>query len=456
MPDDVIDAPVETTESIPEINSETTVAKEAPETVVSGSELEKALSQVDFSSLDDFDKPASKVKPEKAAKEPVTEQKTDKVTPKVEGTPAVVKAPEVAPVKGTIPVDDKDIDSIEARPGSRPEIQDQIKNLKSQAKEARAYARDTATQLTNIQTELAGLKQSGAVPPDEIKGLRDRIAQLEHYEYLINPEASTYLTKEFDTKISAENDKVYNILKSLNIPEKPWKIKDENGKETDVDGLSIEGLKSIGGPLAKDFGWWEQYLLKNDQLPALERKRLEQALLSASDLGLAKKSAAAAAPEKLQQFVKEKQVQSERQEETRITGIVNRVKELLPQVPYGSVRAISATATPEERAEIEEANKFHEEAKILFARVINPANPKEAADVATGFIHGLWTERRNEKLQAALEAEVKRADEAEGRLTGIKKAGSTRAPNGAPTVSKPSRSDAFFKTPEDNFSGIED
>lgn len=452
MPDELLDVP----------------ATGASETTHLGGELREGMENADFSELDNFkeevDPKTETAKPAASPAEPRIGEPAKVADPKP-GEPApsttptapkigdvIPKTEPVAPLKA-LPADDKDVDAIEAKPGSKPEILDQIKNLKGLAKDARVIARETQTKLVAATTELETLKKSGAADPAEVKGLRDRVAALEHYEYLVNPEASTFLTKEYDEKLKAEEGKFYDILTTgLKIPEKAFKVKlkDDAGKDTDqeVEGFSIEALKKLGGPLAKDYGWWEEFVLKNDKLPALERKKLEQALLGMSDLTVQKKNAATAAPEKLKAYVAEQTATKNKSEETRVSEIVKRVQSHLPQVPYGAVRQVPADATPEQRAEIEENNKFHEEAKKIFSVAIDPKTPQLQADVVTGFIHGIYLEKQMGRMQEQLAAAVARAEAAEGKITGIKKASSTRTNGGAPIKLVSDKTSAFFKTAE--------
>jgi hypothetical protein len=459
MPDDVIDAPQIETPS------------NASETTHLGGDLSGAMENVDFGELDNFKQPKEEPKPADTPKghdsakpaDPAPDPKAGG-TPKPgepgkpggEPTPTTPKIGESLPKPETpaktLPADDKDVDGIEAKPGSKPEIVDQIKNLKTLAKDARVVAREAQTKVVAVTQELEALKKSGAADPAEVKALRDRVAALEHYEYLVNPEASTFLTKEYDEKLKTEETKVYGILESLKIPEKAFKVKvkDADGKDTDqeVEGFSIEALKKLGGPLAQDYGWWEKFVLQNEKLPALERKRLEQALLGMADLTTQKKNAATAAPEKLKAYVAEQTATKTKADEQRTTEIVKRVQSLLPQVPYGQVREIPANATPEQKAEIEESNKFHEEAKRIFAVAIDPKTPQLQADVVTGFIHGLYLEKQMGRMQADLAAAIARAEAAEGKITGIKKAGSTRTNGSAPAKPTVDKTSAFFKSAE--------
>ena len=90
------------------------------------------------------------------------------------------------------------------------------------------------------------------------------------------------------------------------------------------------------------------------------------------------------------------------------------------------------------------------EGHYLCVRCRQPVIPGE-----TGFIHGLWLEKQYNALAVVHDAMAKRLEEAEGKLTGIKKAGSTRTSGGAPAVIKPTKASHFFKSAEDSLSELD-
>lgn len=339
----------------------------------------------------------------------------------------------VEPEKPAEVKENEDIDKIVVKPGASPRVTSDIVYLKEAAKKARNEAKEIKAKLPeyeakvkDYETKIAEFQKAPVVQPEVVQKLEARIKELEHYEFLVAPEHSSFVTKEFDAKLTTVNESVYSILKANGLPEA--ETKDAEGKEQ----LSVAYLKKTGGILGQPYEFWEKNLLPH--LPPLERKRVEAKLLEAAETTDARQEALKSAPEKQQQFYKEAQEKQEKQLNEEITQAKGRIAEIQKENEWARRKEVPADATPELKKELEEHNRGVEEAERLFPVLYAPKTAVDRVNLATAVLAGFRAEKLlNDELKRS-ETLQKQLDEANEKLGKIKKAGDTRVRNpGAPS-----------------------
>lgn len=375
------------------------------------------------------------------------EDKVDGDTQQQPSVPDAKKEPEEGKKEEEKKQDDPDadIEGFQLKPGTHPKVVESVSQLRGIAKEARKQAREYQSKLKEVEntieaykTELSSLKQQPATTPEEIKKYEERIKQLEHYEFLLNSENSTYVTKEYDEKIKSLNETAYEILKANNASEN--EVKNDKGEEL----FSIAAVKKAGGILGVPWDQWEAVL---PHLKPLDRERLKAKLLEAAETEDQKKKAISSAPTKLQELFKTKQTESEAKKKQDEDIIRNRISEIQKEQEWARVKEVPANATPEQKAQIEQHNKWVQEGEAMFPRLIEPKNAIEKTNLAVGFLYGLRVEKEHNVLVERYNALEKKYKELETKMNGVKKAADTRARDTATPAVKSNR----MATLEENF-----
>lgn len=357
--------------------------------------------------------------------------------------------------------DDKDIDEIQPKPGTRPDIVNNISNLKKIAKAERSQRKALEPKVKELEdrvkayeTELGGLKQAPAVKPDEVKKLEEQIAQLQHYQSLIDPENSIIINKEFNEKLKVTNGVVSNILKSYGLPEKA-----EGG------GYSLERFNQEGGVTGRPMSWWMENVVerKDDDgkhvLPIDARKRLEAKILEAFETEEAKKAAISTAPDKLKEHAEKLSKDKEAKTQADINVAASRIEKIQKENDWARKREVPAGAPEDLKKHIEEHNKLIQEAETLFPKLYHAETPEQKVDMAAAYCYAGYIEREYNYLERTSKAQIAdltaKLASAEEKLTGIKKAGATRAEKAGGTV--PPAQKSFLKmTTKDTFAALDE
>lgn len=357
---------------------------------------------------------------------------TTEVLPDIDQTTGKpkAKAPDPKP-KEEKPFDpdkaDAEVDKAAPRPGSHPKTVDDFKNLKATTKKAIEYAKTTKAELETLRQQL----ESGPKPEvlkakdDEVAQLKARVQELENYEFMVRPEASNYLKREFDEKITKAADGIYGILKAGGLS--------EEGKELEVNGekvksWSLNDIKAKGGPLKyAPYAWWAKNVLPN--MDPLEAKKLDSQLMSLHEAEESRKAAIESAPEKAKEIQAKLAQEGQAKSQEWIGAAKKRAEELQAQVPYGKPIEITDKMSAEEKAKAQEVNAFHAEAIKLFPSLLAPETPQQAVDIASGFINGLWIEKENVRLAAEMKSLQAKLEAAETKLGLRKKATDMRPGN---------------------------
>jgi len=319
---------------------------------------------------------------------------------------------------------DTEVDSAAPRAGSHPKTVDDFKKLKATTKSAIAYAKTRDAELATLKQQLeAGPKPEIIKAKDEeVAQLKARVDELEKYEFMVRPEASSYLKKEFDEKITKASDGIYGLLKAGGL-------KDEPG-ETEVNGQKIKtwsmnDIKAKGGPLKyAPYSWWAKNVFPG--MDPLEAKKLDSQLMALHEAEESKRTAIESAPEKVKEIQAKMAQEGQQKSQEWLGAAKKRAEELQEQVPYGKIIPITEKMTKEEKAHAEEVNAFHAEAVKLFPTLLAPQTPQQAVDIASGFVNGLWIEKENIRMAGEMKALQAKLEAAETKLGLRKKAADTR------------------------------
>lgn len=356
------------------------------------------------------------------------------------------KAPDVNPPATDPNPDDiiKDLESIQPRAGSHPKIQDDFKRLKDVVKTERIEKQA-------LQAEIEKLKTAAPLEPsEEAKTLKERVNQLELYEMLLNPEHSEMFKREHDQKIETVQDSIVGLLVAAGMP-KEAKFAEDPETKVKTELMSADLIKRAG-IAAFPYEWWDQNIIS--KLPALQREQAKVAFLDYHKALTARDSAMADMPKRKDELVKTLTEQRQKESQAGVDLANKRVQELVASTPYGAKKAIPQNSTPEEKAEIEELNAFHDEAIKLFPKLMNPKTPKDLVDIAAGMIEGLYLEKQVAKKDAQIGKLLAQVEELQATAGKMRTAGRTATRQPSQTAPAPKVGGEFTKSADEAFASI--
>lgn len=369
---------------------------------------------------------ADKEAADKAAKEAADKEAADKAAaekaaqegaaPKIEAKPAAEAAKPATP-----PVDDK-YDKIQLPPHSSAKASESFAALKKIAKEdlaaAHAQIADHQNKLTEATAELERLRKASTELPENVT---KELTELRQFKVAHDVESDPSFQK-FTTQIKSNEEAVYKKLMQAGYTE-----------------ANIAKIKELGGIREVD---WEPLMAK---LPTTTKLFLQGVLVENEKLADSRETALAEAKANGQQFLAKRA-------EADSTELLNTANGYLKNLDWTAERPVPATATPEQRAEIEAGNKAAKEALDTVKMYLADRSPKRHAELAIGTLlaHRLQGQLNSataklSSLEAAhktaLETVTKERDVLKSELDRIKKAavpggGGHKPITPAPTVGK--------------------
>lgn len=331
-----------------------------------------------------------------------------------------------------------ELDKIELPAHSSPKAVDSFNALKKSARETQATLQtqlsERDTKLAEATAELEKLRKvSGNVPEDVTKELED----LRKFRVAHDVESDPSFAK-FKGEIAANREAIYSKLKQVGYT-------DEN----------IARIKELGGP---ESVLWDKKDANGEslleRLPIHTRLFLQAKLVDNVNIADRRDAALEAAKADGQKFL------SQRAEKDS-GELLNTANGHLKSLSWTAERPIPATATPEQKAEIEAGNKEAKEAMDTVKMYLSDRSPSRHAELAIGTLLAHRFERQlaaaTTKLasvetahKAALELITKERDVLKADLDAVKRAEIPRTEQSLTTITPAPKKGAF-----DNRSGSE-
>lgn len=271
------------------------------------------------------------------------------------------------------------------------------------------------SKLEEANAKLAEAAKQSGQPTKEQLELQEKLKEHEKWRAKLDVEADPKY-REYDGTIKSASEFIYAQLK----------------KHPVVTDAVIDEIKKHGGPdrvvLTKIFD-----AIKDEQTETLVKAKL-------ADIAVArynKDQALNTAKQNIDEYIKEKQTETERtvtayKEETRkeLDGLWN-------QLSWTKKREIAANATAEDKKAAEAHNAFVDKIRGELEEGVQNDNPKLRATLLTGIAQLFNLQRVHESLKQSFEAMEKEVKELREYKDRVKKAGTSRLQeSNAPTNGK--------------------
>jgi len=369
-----------------------TLPKTDPETA---SELDKLLLEATDGKGEDAgtDAPPAddEPKPEDKKDEPKPEDKKDE--PKPED-------------KKTDPAPEPDeLDKVELPTNVKPKTGEAFSEVKRVAREKISLLATKTKELESKVAELESKTKDGGITPE----LKSEIEELRSFRSKMDVEADPAF-KSFDARAAEVSESIYAKLLS-------------GGATAPV----IEKIKSLGG--VNEVNW--EPILKN--LPDQFRRSIEAKLVEVEDIGERKAKAIAEAKANADKYLSERQQQTVKQKEVSTQKALAYGEKLLSETEWMKPKQIPSGATPEQKASIEDYNKFLKDASVAVSEAAKDDSPEMRAALGLGVAELMKVRRDFAEHKASSEAQIKTLEtnlkEAQTLLEKIKKGSTQRLRN---------------------------
>jgi hypothetical protein len=314
-------------------------------------------------------------------------------------------------------VEDPEIDTLSLPPHSSESAKESFRKLKEASKEKLAAIKKEAEELREKLTK-AEQEAQNRLPSEASKELEDLRKWRKVYDIERDPE----FTSQYDAKVtSAENA----ILK---------KLKDSEG----ATEKHLKRIEELGGVRKVD---WNAKVLAG--LSPSTRRFVEAKLVEIESLEVEKQEAVAKAKEEADKWEKDR-------ENRTVQTLQSKAQEFVAPIEWLKPVPIPSTATPEEKAKLENQNKQATHfSSMLQGFLKQKQTPEWTAELAVGTMLAYKFNSDISVLQQQIqsidqakaeavkekEAITKERDELKAKLDGIKKAGSlSRGSRSAPAV----------------------
>ncbi len=299
------------------------------------------------------------------AKAAADKEEADKAAAKVEAdkvaadkaaadAAAAATTPPVTP-QATPPVADP-LDAVALPPHTSVKAGEQFAKLKSVAKENQtalqkqiaerdAKIAESAAELEKLRAESGKLPNNAAAELEELRKFK-----------LSHDVESDPSFKEHGTALEANNASIYKKL-----------------EQAGYTAENIERIKELGGP---DKIEWEPLLAK---LNIQTRRFIEAKLVDNVNLADKREEALVAAKANAAGFLQERTAKE-------TSTLINTANSYLKNLPWTAERAIPATATPEQKAELEAANTLARDSIGKLKTYLADRSPARLAELAVGTI----------------------------------------------------------------------
>lgn len=384
-----------------------TLPNNDPETA---SELDKLLLEATDGKGEELTSDVPPEEDKKETAEPKVEDKKDE--PKVEDKPVVTPEPD-------------ELDKVELPTNTKPKTGEAFSEVKRVAREKISLLVTKTKELEGKVSELESKTKDGGLTPE----LKAELEELRGFRAKLDVEADPAF-KTFDSKAVEVEESIYTKLLA-------------GGATAPV----IEKIKSLGG--VNEVNW--EPILKN--LPDQARRYIESKLVEVEDLGEKKAKAIKEAQENAGKYLADRQQQTSKQREISTQKALAYGEKLLSETEWMKPRQIPSGATPEQKAAVEDYNKFLKDASVAVVEAAKDDSPEMRAALGLGVVELMKVRRDFGEYKTSTEAQIKILEsnlkEAQTLLEKIKK-GSTQRLRNTPANDEPNHT-----TPKSMESGAE-
>jgi hypothetical protein len=310
---------------------------------------------------------AEKAAAEKAAADKAAADKAEAEKAAAAAAPPATPAPGAKPTETPpAPVKD-DFDKIELPPHTKPAVNQSFDALKKASRERVAAVEKEREEL---RTKLAELEGRPAVDPK----IEQELKELREFRQKLDVEADPTF-KEYVEEIKTNDESIFSKLKEVGASEEV-----------------LTKMRTIG---TKDLDW-DSIL---EKLPPVARRYVENKLAVNEDLAEQRSRAVDEAKKNASEFLAEREKKNTQSELAHYAAAETHFGKVSTQLPWFKVQKAEATATPEEKAAIEEENKFFLKTQSAVKEMLADPSPEMRAIATLGYAQML-------RLQAEIPAIV--------------------------------------------------
>lgn len=315
------------------------------------------------------------------------------------------KKADPAPEDKKVTPEPDELDKVELPPNAKAKSTEAFSEVKRVAREKISLLATKTKELEAKVSELESKTKDGGLTPE----LKAELDELRGFRAKLDVEADPAF-KSFDVKVTEASETIYSKLLS-------------GGATAPV----VEKIKEMGGINAID---WEPIL---EKLPAPTRRFIESKLVEVEDLGERKAKAIAEAKTNADKYLSERQQQTSKQREIQTQKALSYGEKLLSETEWMKPKQLPSGATPEEKAKIEDYNKFLKDASVAVAEAAKDDSPEMRAALGLGVVELMKVRRDFAEHRASSEAQIKTLEsnlkEAQTLLEKIKKGSTQRLRN---------------------------
>jgi len=345
--------------------------------------------------------PAAPTPQEPAKEAPQEAPGANPATPAV--APTVV--PPVTPV--ATPTPDAELEKIAPPRGLSPKSLEGWNALKSVAKQR-------GEKLAAYEKELAEIKPKiGQPDPEVAKQLTTLQTEIAQYKAMFANERSPEFVDKFDKPLAAHDTAGMEILTK--------------------QGLSAEHLekvKQLGGIKNVPPETMSKWIKAVSDVNLEEGEALKKAYLGSRELIKERDKTLEEVKLKPKEFLEKQEQETTAKFQDYTKQMADHVTAATKDIPWCKIQEVPANATPEQKAQIEEQNKFYQESEARFQSMLYPKTPQARVDTALAACLSFKLAKDLDVSQKAVQYYKDQYEQTQASLDEIKKAGVTSRSGG--------------------------
>lgn len=367
-----------------------TLPKTDPETA---SELDKLLLE------------ATEGKGEEITPDAPPEEKKEELKPEDKKEDVVAASADKKEDVAALQPEPDELDKVELPSNPKPKTGEAFSEVKRVAREKISLLVTKTKELEVKVAELESKTKDGGLTPE----LKAELEELRGFRAKLDVEADPAF-QSFDVKVAETSESIYAKLLA-------------GGATAPV----VAKIKEMGGINGID---WEPIL---EKLPSQTRRFIESKLVEVEDLGERKTKAISEAKENAGKYIAERQQQTFKQKEISTQKALAYGEKLLAETEWMKPKPVPSGATPEQKAVIEDYNKFLKDASVAVSEAAKDDSPEMRAALGLGVAELMKVRRDAAEYKTTSDAQIKQltADlkETKDLLEKIKKGSTQRLRN---------------------------
>lgn len=303
-------------------------------------------------------------------------------------------------------------DELTVLPHDKPKTAKRIQAILKRAEEANRIVATTkveldakAKRLSELEDELKKVK---SVDPLQDERVKAQIEELSQYRRRYAIEKDPEFKSKFDGRIESAESSVMDTLKNNGAPE--WltnAIKAEGGWVKFANSGRPITLNTADGKQTITAAQFAEQII-ND-LPFSDKKAIEAATIEQIQLNREKSRYVEENTKVASEYFRKQEEEAAKRNEAQQKAVQENqqlieswIKEQSEKNPHLKLREVPANATPEERAAIEDDNRYTTQLNSLQRKFLAASSAKDALEVVHDAV-AYWAERRNSsRLQSRL------------------------------------------------------